>query len=57
LSVYEENMSAAKSRILDADMAKETADAVKAQVLQKAGVAVLAQANMEPAMALKLLGG
>jgi flagellin len=56
LSVYEENMSAAKSRILDADLAKETADAVKAQVLQKAGVAVLAQANMGPAMALKLLG-
>lgn len=56
LSVYEENMTAARSRILDADIAKESAEAVKAQVLQKAGVAVLAQANMTPALALKLLG-
>ncbi|MBM4304257.1 MAG: flagellin FliC [Deltaproteobacteria bacterium] len=56
LSVYEENMTAAKSRIVDADIAKESAELVKAQVLQKAGVAVLAQANMAPALALKLLG-
>lgn len=56
LSVYEENISAAKSRILDADLAKETSDAVKSQVLQKAGTAVLMQANMQPAAALKLLG-
>jgi len=56
LSVYEENMTAARSRIIDADMAKETAEVVKAQVLQKAGVAILSQTNMTPAMALKLLG-
>jgi flagellin len=56
LSVYEENMTAAKSRIVDADIGKESAEIVKAQVLQKAGVAVLAQANVAPALALKLLG-
>ena len=56
LSVYEENMSAAKSRIIDADIATETANAVKSQVLQKAGVAILAQANMQPSLALKLIG-
>ncbi len=56
LSVYEENMTSARSRIVDADLAKETADAVKAQVLQKAGVAILSQTNMTPALALKLLG-
>ncbi len=56
LSVYEENMTAARARIIDADIAKETADAVKTQVLQKAGISILSQTNLNPAMALKLLG-
>lgn len=55
LNVYEENITAAKSRILDADIASETADMVKSAVLQRAGVAVLAQANQLPVMALKLV--
>lgn len=55
LFIYEENMSAAKGRILDADIAQETAKAVQGAVLQKAGAAVLAQANTAPALALKLI--
>lgn len=50
-----ENMSAANSRIKDADFAKESADAVKGQIQQRAGIAVLAQANQLPALALQLL--
>jgi flagellin len=55
LFIYEENMTAAKSRIVDADIAQETAKAVQAAVLQRAGTAVIAQANTMPALALKLL--
>lgn len=55
LSIYEENLVAAKSRILDADIAKEAAQAVQGSVLQKAGISVLAQANVAPGLALKLL--
>ncbi|NBX93278.1 MAG: flagellin FliC [Proteobacteria bacterium] len=55
LYIYEENMSASKGRILDADIAQETAKAVQGAVLQKAGAAVLAQANTSPTLALKLL--
>jgi flagellin len=55
LFIYEENMSAAKSRIVDADIAQETAKAVQASILQRAGAAVIAQANTMPALALKLL--
>ncbi len=51
-----ENLSAAKSRIADADIAKESSELASAQVLQSAAVSVLAQANQYPAMALKLLG-
>jgi flagellin len=50
-----ENYSAARSRILDADMAVESANLVRTQILQKAASAVLAQANLEPKLALKLL--
>jgi flagellin len=56
LAVYEENMTAAKARILDADLGAETANLVKAEVLQKAGVSMLAHTNVNPALALKLLG-
>jgi len=55
LNTYEESLTAATSRIMDADMAKEAANAVQAQVLQKTGVAVLAQANLQPTIALRLL--
>ncbi|MBF0154815.1 MAG: flagellin FliC [Magnetococcales bacterium] len=49
-------LTAARSRILDADMATETADLVRRSILQQAGVAVLAQANQQPQSILKLLG-
>jgi flagellin len=50
-----ENFSAANSRILDVDLAIETAELTKNNILQQAGVAVLAQANQQPASALALL--
>ncbi len=50
-----ENVSAARSRIMDADFAAETAELTKAQILQQAGVAMLAQANMLPQTVLTLL--
>ncbi|MCD4812054.1 flagellin [bacterium] len=50
-----ENLSAARSRILDADFAAETAALTKAQILQQAGVAMLAQANQLPQTVLSLL--
>jgi flagellin len=49
------NLSAAKSQIEDADFAQETANLSKAQVLQQAGISVLAQANSLPQQVLKLL--
>ncbi len=53
-----ENLSAAKSTIMDTDIAKETANLVKAQILQKTTIAVLTQTrNMNSATALKILGG
>jgi flagellin len=51
-----ENLSAAKSRIADTDIAKESSELASAQVLQSAGVSVLAQANSFPSVALKLVG-
>jgi len=51
-----ENMSAANSRIRDVDVAKETADMTRNNILMQAGVSVLAQANQAPQVALKLLG-
>ena len=50
-----ENLSAANSRIRDADIAAETAALTRAQVLQQAGIAVLAQANVSSQIALTLL--
>ncbi len=51
-----ENLSGADSRIRDVDVAAETATLSKNQILAQAGIAVLAQANQMPQMALKLLG-
>ncbi|HEX4938301.1 MAG TPA: flagellin [Candidatus Kapabacteria bacterium] len=56
LSAVSESLSAANSRIKDADFAAETAELSKNQVLQQAGISVLAQANALPQQALSLLG-
>jgi flagellin len=57
LQISAENQSAAKSRIMDADFAKETASLTRAQILQQAGTAMLAQANAAPQGVLALLRG
>lgn len=51
-----ENVTAARSRILDADIAMETSNMTKQNILQQAGVSILAQANQAPQLALSLLG-
>lgn len=56
LDIQYENLSAANSRIRDADVAKETAELASASVLQQAAVSVLAQANSFPGIAMKLIG-
>ena len=53
--INSENLSAANSRIRDADFAAETANLTKMQILQQAGVAMLAQANSLPQLVLSLL--
>ena len=55
LSTTSENLSAARSRILDADYAQETAALTRGQILQQAGTAILAQANSLPQSVLSLL--
>lgn len=55
--IFIENLSAAKSRIRDADLAHESAILARETILRKAGVAVLTQANETPALALQLLRG
>jgi flagellin len=52
-----ESMSASRSRIQDADFAQETAELTRAQILQQAGIAMLAQANTLPNVVLTLLRG
>jgi flagellin len=56
LATSAENLSAARSRIEDADFAEETAKFTRNQILQQAGISVLAQANQTPQVALSLLG-
>lgn len=51
-----ENLSASRSRIMDADFAIETANLTRAQIMQQAGSAMLAQANSLPQQVLSLLG-
>jgi flagellin len=51
-----ENLSAANSRIRDVDVAHETSKLTSYQILQQAGVSMLAQANMVPGLAMSLLG-
>ncbi|MGO0121827.1 flagellin N-terminal helical domain-containing protein [Desulfothermobacter acidiphilus] len=55
LSVAAENLQASESRIRDVDMAQEMMNFTRLQILQQAGVAVLAQANMAPQAVLQLL--
>ncbi|MDO9004727.1 MAG: flagellin [Aquabacterium sp.] len=55
LQVSVENQTAAKSRIMDADFASETANLSRAQILQQAGNAMIAQANQLPQQVLSLL--
>jgi len=55
LQVAAENQSAARSRIMDADFAAETANLSRAQILQQAGTAMVAQANQLPQQVLQLL--
>lgn len=55
LQVASENQAAARSRIMDADFAAETANLSRAQILQQAGTAMVAQANQLPQTVLKLL--
>lgn len=57
LQVASENQSASRSRIMDADFAQETANLSRAQVLQQAGNAMVAQANQLPQGVLALLKG
>ncbi len=55
LTAVSENLEASRSRILDADFAAETASLTRAQILQQAGIAILAQANTTPQSVLALL--
>lgn len=56
LLIYDENMSAANSRIRDTDVAAESSEMARNNILIQAGVSTLAQANQLPQLALKLLG-
>jgi flagellin len=57
LATTSENLSASNSRIRDADFAQESAELARTQVLQQAGLSVLAQANARPQQVLQLLQG
>jgi flagellin len=56
LSISDENLSAANSRIRDTDMAEEVSEMTKQNILMQAGISVLGQANATNSAALKLLG-
>ncbi len=56
IAINEENMSAANSRIRDADLAEEVSEMTKNNILMQAGIAVLGQANNTAQAAIKLLG-
>jgi flagellin len=57
LDIQHENLSAAGSRVRDADIAHESAELASSNILQNAAVQVMAQANQQPASALRLLQG
>ncbi len=56
IGTYKENLDAARSRIRDTDMAAETSELTKSNILAQAGISVLSQANQNPQQVLKLLG-
>lgn len=56
INSYKEGLQAARSRITDTDYAAETANLARSQVLQQAGVAMVAQANQIPSSVLRLVG-
>ncbi len=56
LTNVSENTAASRSRIMDADIAAESANLTRNAILQQAGTAILAQANQQPQLALQLLG-
>ena len=56
MAVYEENMSAANSRIRDTDVAAASSEMTRNNILLQAGTATLAQANQSTQLALKLIG-
>lgn len=55
LQIYDENLSAANSRIRDVDLASETAELTRTNILAQAGTSVLSQANSNNTLALKLI--
>ncbi|MCX5990676.1 MAG: flagellin [Chloroflexi bacterium] len=55
LAVASENTAAANSRVADADIAESMSELVRSQILQQAGISVLAQANQAPSLVLQLL--
>jgi flagellin len=57
ISTTEQNLSASNSQIKDVNMAQEMTSLTQQQILEQAGTAMLAQANQQPQMILKLLGG
>ena len=56
LAVQKDNISAARSRIADVDVAQESANFARQQILVQSGTAMLAQANVLPQSALRLIG-
>ncbi len=56
LTSTSENYSAAESRIIDADIAFESSQLTRLNILQQSAAAVLGQANLQPSLALQLLG-
>jgi flagellin len=57
LQIGTENQEAAKSRIMDTDYARQSAELTRRQILNQSGMAMLSQANANPQMVLSLLGG
>lgn len=55
LEVNKENLSNARSRVADTDIGTETSELVRGNILQNAGISILAQANTAPSLALKLI--
>ncbi|MCE2930636.1 MAG: hypothetical protein LW809_04535 [Vampirovibrionales bacterium] len=57
LKIQVENYSASEARVRNVDVAKESANMIKHQILQQASISLLGQSNSQPSMALKLIGG